>query len=217
MKQTAVPPVEDLIADTLKAEEALKAMESQLGAFGTFAAGEETFYTLENNLVKLTLSSKGGRISSVELKEYKTHDGKPLILFEGDNSQFALNFFSQNRNIRTDQLYFSTASPARVVLSGPEVKTGDKGDEKFNSKNLFQSDSISFRIEFAPGVYLEHVYALNYNTYMVDFNVNMQGLDGMIAANQPYINLAWSFDVPRQERKSQYGEDRYTNIYYQFY
>jgi YidC/Oxa1 family membrane protein insertase len=39
----------------------------------------------------------------------------------------------------------------------------------------------------------------------------------LVAANQPDINFIWSFDVPRQERKSQFGEDRYTQIYYKFF
>ncbi len=216
-QQTETIASEDLIADTLLAEEVLRQKESQLGAFGAFASGEEKFHTLENNLLKMTLSNKGGRVYSVELKEYKTHDGKPLILFEGDRSQFSLNFFSQNRNIQTDQLFFSTESPEAVVIEGPEIRTGDKGDEKFNAENPGNSEMIKFRVELAPGSYLEHTYTLKYNSYMVDFDIAMLGLNSVVAANQPYLNLVWSFDVPRQERKSQYGEDRYTNIYYNYF
>jgi len=41
------------------------------GDFSVAAAGEEKFYTLENELVKLTLSNKGGRIYSALLKNIK--------------------------------------------------------------------------------------------------------------------------------------------------
>jgi YidC/Oxa1 family membrane protein insertase len=52
---------------------------------------------------------------------------------------------------------------------------------------------------------------------MIDFDVNLQGMEQYIAANQSYLNFTWSFDVPRQERPSRFGEDRYTNINYKFF
>ena len=216
-QQALMPASEELIADSLQAEQTLRLQADQLGNFAAFATGEEQLYTLENNLVRLTLSNKGGRITSVELKEYKTHDGKPLILFEGDKTQFAFNFFSQNRNIQTDQLFYTTTSSPSVIITGPELRTGDKGDEKYNAENPGKSDSIVFRLEVQPGVYMEQAYSLSYNTYMAGFNVRMKGMNSLVAANQPYLNFLWSFDVPRQEVKSQYGEDRYTNIYYKYF
>ncbi|HOI47705.1 MAG TPA: membrane protein insertase YidC [Prolixibacteraceae bacterium] len=209
-EQVVLP--DSVVADQLQQEKI-----NQFGIFGAAALGEETFYTLENNLVKLTFSNKGGRIYSVELKEYKTYDGKPLILFDGPETQFGLNFFAQNRNIQTDQLYFSTTAPASVKVSGPDVKVGHIGMEKFNDELGGGTESVSFRLEVQPGSYLEYVYTLKYNTYMVDFNVKMEGMNRLVASNQSYLNFTWSFDVPRQERKSQFGEDRYTNIYYKFF
>src|SRR6202012_3649698 len=51
--------------------------------FGSTLQGEEKFVTLENDSVRIKLSNKGGRVYSVELKDYKTFDKKPLILFDG--------------------------------------------------------------------------------------------------------------------------------------
>ena len=122
----------DLLPDSVMMANKQRELESQLGVFGTAANGEESFITFENNLVKLTLSNKGGRIYSVELKNYKTYDGRPLLLFDGPKNQFGLNFFAQNRNIQTDQLFFTTQAPGSSSVSGPEVRKGDLGDEKFN-------------------------------------------------------------------------------------
>jgi YidC/Oxa1 family membrane protein insertase len=207
----------DTRPDSVVAAEKAKETADQLGIFGSFALGQETFYSLENNLVKITFSNKGGKVYSVELKEYKRFDGTPLLLFDGPKNHLGLNFFVQNRNIQTDQLFFSTNSPSSTIISGAPVKTGDKGDEKFNKENPVKSDSIRFKLEVSPGHSLEYVYTLKYNTYMVDFDVNMEGMNNYIASNQPYLNLSWSFTIPRQEKKSQYGEDRYTNVYYKFY
>ena len=68
--------------------------------------GKETFYTLENDKLKLTISSKGGRPYSVQLKDFVTHDSLPLLLFEGDSTVFGLQFFADGHSIATNDLYF---------------------------------------------------------------------------------------------------------------
>ena len=42
------------------------------GSFVSSQSNTEIVKTLENDVVKVTLSSKGGRIISIELKNYKT-------------------------------------------------------------------------------------------------------------------------------------------------
>jgi hypothetical protein len=74
--------------------------------FAESAAGSEKFITLENNLMKVRISTLGGKIYSVELKGYKRFNGQPLVLFEGNKNHFGLNFFSQNKSIQTDNFYF---------------------------------------------------------------------------------------------------------------
>lgn len=190
----------------------------ELGVFGAAAVGEETFYTLENNLIKITFSNKGGRIYSVELKDYQTHDSLPLILFDGPETKFGLNFFAQNRSIQTDQLFFKPVNnKLNVVVSGPEVKKGSEGKIKFNKENPGGKESLVFRLEVAPGKYMEYVYTLEYNSFLVDFDLNLQGMNQYIASNQSYLNFNWSYNMPRQERPSKFGEDRYTNINYKFF
>lgn len=211
-------PEEIAIPDSLAESNQLQEKIDQFGIFGTAALGEQEFYTLENNLMKITFTNKGGRIYSVELKNYQTHDSLPLMLFDGDETLFGLNFFAQNRSIQTDQLFFTPDfSQKAVVVNGPEVRTGSEGRTKFNEDNPGRKESVSFRLEVAPGKFLEYVYSLEYNSYLVDFDLNIQGLEQYIAANQSYLNFTWSFDVPRQERPSRFGEDRYTNIMYKFF
>ncbi|HSO87384.1 MAG TPA: membrane protein insertase YidC, partial [Draconibacterium sp.] len=204
--------------DSVNPENQILEKTEQFGVFGTAAIGTEEFYTLENNLMKITFSNKGGRIYSVELKNYQTHDSLPLILFDGPKTQFGLNFFAQNRSIQTSQLYFTPAiNRKETVVTGPEVKKGSEGKIKFNKQNPGGKESVSFRLEVAPGSYMEYVYTLEYNSFLVDFNLNMQGMNQYIATNQTYLNFNWSYDVPRQEKMSKFGEDGYTNITYKFF
>lgn len=209
---------QELSTDSISPDNLIQSKIDELGVFGANAIGEEEFYTLENNLVKITFSNKGGRIYSVQLKEYQTHDSLPLVLFDGPETRFGLNFFAQNRNIQTNQLYFTPVSNVKSKLvTGPAVKKGSEGKIRFNEDNPGGTESMAFRLEVEPGKFLEYAYTLPYNSYMVDFKVNMQGVNQYIANNQSYINFTWSYDVPRQERISSFGEDRYTNITFKFF
>ena len=205
--------------DTTFREKVLQDKVDEYGVFGVAAVGEETFTTIENNLMVITFSNKGGKIYSIRLKDYQTHDSLPLMLFDGPKTLFGLNFFAQNRSIQTDQLYFKKlGGKKKTVVSGPEIKRGDEGKIKFNKENPGGKESVTFRLEIAPGKFMEYVYTLEYNSFLVGFDLNLQGMNQYIAANQSYLNFSWEYDVPRQERKvPRFGEDRYTNITYKFF
>ena len=192
-------------------------LKEKFGVFAEASVGKEKFYSIENNLIKVTLSNKGGRIYSVELKNFKTFEGKPLILFEGTTSKFGMNFFAQNRSIETESFYFvpSDSTPSQVI-TGPEVKIGREGMEKFNTGGANSSKTVSMRLMAGDGKYLEYKYSLSYNSYLVGFEVNTNNLSNVITTNSNYLNFNWKIDVPRQERKSKMGEDNYSTIYYKF-
>jgi len=191
--------------------------KEKFGVFAAASVGQEKFYVIESNLMKVTFSNKGGRIYSVELKNYKTYDHKPLILFEGDKSKFGMNFFAQNRSIETESFYFVPSdSTEDQTLSGPQVKKGKEGNEKFNTSNKGESKTFSMRLIVGDGKYLEYKYTLSYNSFLVGFEVNTKGLSNVITTNSNYLNFNWNMNVPRQEKKSQYGEDNYTTIYYKY-
>ena len=190
----------------------------QYGAFGDAAVGEDKFITLENNLMKIKISTKGGKIYSVELKDYQTYDSLPLMLFDGDDNLFGFNFFSQNRSIRTDDLYFvPSADQDDLVVTGPAVKKGKLGNEEYNEENGGGSESVSMRLNAGEGRYLQYKYTLKHNSYMVGFDVNSVGLNQLLSQNANYLNFNWGFSAPRQEKKSKYGEDRYTTISYKYF
>lgn len=192
-------------------------LSDKYGAFAAASVGKEKFYVVENNLVKLTFSNKGGRIYSVELKKYKTFDGRPVVLFEGKNSEFGINFFAQNRSIATESFYFVPSDSSELMtLNGPEVKIGKEGVESFNTANKGDSKVFTMRLMAGPGQYLEYKYTLNYNSYVVGFEINTKGLDKIISNNTNSLDLHWSAELPRQEKKSSFGEDNYTTIYYKF-
>ena len=215
--ETAKTSVVSSVSGDSTFSQADQARKEKFGVFSAASVGKEKFYTVENNLIKVTLSNKGGRIYSVELKNYKTFEQKPLILFEGTTSKFGMNFFAQNRSIETESFYFTPSdSSASSVLSGPAVKIGKEGIEKFNETIHGDAKSVSMKLMAGEGKYLEYKYTLKYNSYLVGFEVNTKGLNNIITANSNYLNFNWNIAVPRQERVSNMGEDNYSTIYYKY-
>lgn len=213
IQASLVPTVQN---DSVTSDED-NARREKFGVFADAAVGQDKFYVIENNLMKVTFSNKGGRIYSVELKNYKTYDQKPLILFEGNTSKFGMNFFAQNRSIETESFYFMPSDSAEnKVINGPPVKKGKEGNEKFNLENKGDSTTLSMRLFAGDGKYLEYKYTLRHNSFLVGFEVNTNGLSNVITTNANYLNFNWKIDVPRQEKKSQYGEDSYTTIHYKY-
>ncbi len=66
----------------------------RFGAFGASVSGDTGLITLENNKIELKISPKGGRVYSARLKDYRTFDSLPLILFSGDSTIFGFNFYT---------------------------------------------------------------------------------------------------------------------------
>jgi YidC/Oxa1 family membrane protein insertase len=171
--------------------------EKQYGAFGNFATGEKEFYTIENDVLRLTLTNLGGRVYSAELKNYKTHDSLPLLLFDGDSTVFSLNFFSNNKSIATDKLFFEySESLSKIVVDG-------------------NKRSVSFKLPVSDKDYLEYVYTLYDGQYMVDFDVNLVGMDNYITSNTGYISLDWQSYLRSLERGQKWETDN-SSIHYRF-
>ncbi len=187
------------IANPISKQAETKTDISQYGAFAASATGENDFITLENNKIELRISLKGGRVYSARIKDYKTFDSKPLILFSGDSTVFGFNFFtSDNKAVQTNNLYFKPVSEQKsyVVSSQPQ--------------------SVVLRLLAGEDKYIEYKYTLAPDKYMVDFNVTFKSMEDIIASNQNSITLDWKMYMPQQEKGRQ-NEENYSTITYKYY
>lgn len=156
------------------------------GPFGSAITGTEANTVLENENLLITLSNKGGKITSVEVKGQKTFTGKPLILFAGSENKFGLSLNAAGKVINTNDLYFTS------------TKTGN---------------TVTMRANYGANAYVEYVYDLKALSNKVAFNVNVVGLQQVIAGNT--IGLNWSTILLQQE-KSIESEHRYSAPYYKY-
>ncbi len=188
--------------DTIKDEATkMEALKNMYGTFASAGVGQKEFYTLENDLIKVVFSNKGGIVYSVQLKKYTNYKKEPLILFKGDSTQFALNFATtQNRSISTGDLFFVPVNNEKTVV-------------------VNQHDSAThFALRLLAGdqQYLEYDYSLAPGSYKLNFNIKMVGMDKVVASNWNSFDLRWSIYVPQQE-KGRENEETYTSIFYKYF
>lgn len=160
------------------------------------ATAEAELYTLENDKIKVTISSKGAAVVSVELKDYKTYEGDPLVLFKEKDAKFDLSFY--------------TSQPVSTSLF-----TFDGGDKRSVTVSGEGSESLSFKLHHDSLSYVEYIYSLKGGDNMVDLDVNFVGMDKVMNPSQSSIALKWSNISPQNERGFEY-ENQYTTVAYMF-
>lgn len=183
-----IKPADTIAAkiDSLHRDSALRM--SSAGDFATAALGAEQLVTLENNLVKVTFTSKGGQVKQVELKNYKSAaNGKPVVLSPNNQLGYSVNT-SSSASTQTTNLYFTAGQP---------VVNADK------------SQTINFSINAANGESIIHQFILRDDSYMIDWNVSMTGADKLLS--QGLMNMNWHAETFQVEKTAAY-ERQQSNI-----
>ena len=177
-------------AQQLSDEELAGRMQAAYGDFAPSAQGDEDFVSLENERVRLTFTTKGGRLYRAELKEYKAYGDtiNDLHLFTGEESNMAFTLITaNNRIISTQNLYFEP----------------------------IQKDSVlTMRLKSAQeDAYLDFVYTLPAGEYMWNFDIVPHNMERVLAQNVSTIEMQWRQKVPQQEKGRKF-EERYAQLQY---
>lgn len=184
-------------------------LRDRYGVFTSVAKGEEQVFTVENDVLKMTMSSKGAYVKTVELKDYKTWDSLPLIGFDENTTQFNMSFFAANRAINTSDLYFTPYVNGNVYDGENAIIVGDNPLTISFRANV--DDNVGV---LNPDEYVEFEYVVPKDDYMVDFVVKTVNMKNVIASNTNFITIDWYADILKQEK----AVDRYngSNVYYKF-
>ncbi|MHA6279941.1 membrane protein insertase YidC [Salinimicrobium sp. CAU 1759] len=168
---------------------------SRLGEFGysaTLPSATENETSVENDVLDLKFSNKGGYLSEVRMKNYKTFDSIPVYLVKDNNASFNLTFATTDgRVLNTKDLYFE-----------PTVtKSGD-------------NTIVSMKLKVSPDEFLEYRYVLKPGEYMMDFTIRSQGLNDVLNSSEPIV-LDWKLKGYRHAKSISY-ENRYTELVYEY-
>lgn len=194
----------DAMADSLAAEMTTLSDSAKLarfgGTYGPFAAalgGEERIITLENDLMSVDLSTKGGKVVQVRLKEYQK-----MIEDEAGEVVTSPLYLLNNEKNRFEYLL-----PISSVPSGG-VSTGD-----LNFTATVEGQSVVFRAPVSTGGYFEQRYALKDGTYLMDYDIRLEGLNNVLTAGVEALELKWVNHLEKIEKNDTY-EANLSTIYY---
>lgn len=162
------------------------------GPFGGAKVGAEELVVLENEFIKASISTKGGRVKSVEVKGEKDYNGNPLVLFNGNKNKFGLQFSTAGVNVNTTDLYFLPQSKGSINVSKTD------------------SASLTLRLNYAENKYIDYIYSLKGESYQLGFTVITKGMQDVVAPAESKLVLNWEAELPQKEKDMKDERNRST-------
>ena len=182
-------------------------LERRVSAVGALLAEAENAqaeeFTVENDVMKVLFSTRGGQIKGVTLKDYARYASEsPVELFDPASAEFALTFYLRNG------LHAADINTSEYVFRAEPVRTSADG-----------THSVVMRLPVGEGAWLEYEYLIHnertpQRDYLVDFNVRMVNM-APVMADQSSIGIEWS-NVSYQNERGFKNENMYTTVAYRF-
>jgi YidC/Oxa1 family membrane protein insertase len=166
---------------------------ARFGAFAPAAEGKESYEVLENDLIRVTFTSKGGRIKEVFLKNFVKISAdsagadfrNPVRLLEDSKNHFEYELAVNGAgNVRTSDLFFTTSKSGNTLV---------------------------FRADAGAGRYFEQKYTLSPDNYSIDYQIGGNGLNSILS--KPSLRLNWVNYLDKLEKNQQY-ERTMSSVYY---
>ena len=190
---TEIVAQDNFSANAIPDSIALANLNSKLGLFAygaSLPSATNAVTEISNDVLELKFSNKGGYLKEVKLKDFKTHDQKPLYLVKDDNASLNIKLTTtDNRILNTKDLYFQ-----------PTISK--------NGKNQV----FSMRLKVSETKFLEYRYEIKPDDYMVDFTIKSQGLSDVINTSNG-VDLDWNLKARVNEKSLTY-ENQNTAIHY---
>lgn len=150
--------------------------------------GTNSQVTIQNNLVEITVDTKGGRIASATLKEYTGQDKKtPVTLFNDDDASMNFLFYNKQETIQTEGYYFTPVNRTDSTVT-----------------MRLSADSVS---------YIDFTYAIHQDTYLVDFTIQAVNMENKLATSNNFVDIEWT-QRARQIEKGYTYENRLSELTY---
>ncbi len=180
---------ESNLALPVAAEDTAEVSMAQFGIFSNVLKGKEKEITIENNLLELKYSTKGGLVKRVALKEYDDYQYKfPLVLLDEQSSRVRYIINTQYGSIDLADLYYR---PDTQLLGDTTV--------------------LTFTADLATGMYIKHIYKLAPDDYYFSHKFIIYGLENEMTGNN--VSMIWDNKLKRLETDIDYSRN-YTTVNY---
>ena len=172
-------------------ERQLKAATDSTALFFAARQGEEKQFTIENDLIRLTVDSKGGRIASAIIKNYMEQDKvTPVSLFSGNDASMNFLFYNQRETIQTADYIFTPVAQTDTTLT-----------------MRLQADATS---------YIDLTYTLQPGSYLVQIALQAVGMADKLSNGKQSVDIEWQ-QRARQIEKGYTYENRLAELTYKLY
>jgi YidC/Oxa1 family membrane protein insertase len=173
-------------------------LSEEFGPFASAASGTERFEKLENDVMRVLFSSKGGRVVEVELKKY-----------------FKVKFDSAHKEIKFPlKLMEDAKDKFEYLIPLANVPQGavSSGDLFFESSKVGEY-SIVFKASAGEGRFFEQVYTIEPGSYALQYKVRLTNLQNILSREATTIKLNWINYLDKLEQNHQY-ERNYSTVYF---
>ena len=148
----------------------------------------ESFYKLANDKVEIEFTTRGAQPYSVKVNGYMAYDSTALYLIEKGASQYGISLYA-GENINTKDFVFHVAEHT--------------------------DSTLVMQLPFAGGGYIQQRFYLPADSYMMQNELSLVNMDGIIPRNVSMLDIDWSVVIPRLE-KGYKNEKQYSNLDYYF-
>ena len=208
--ESAVAASGEATAPEAEADLAQTVRQRRIAAMGEYLTAaqeaEPEEFTVENEVMTVRFSTRGGQITGVTLKDYTKYAPRGqrdqlIELMDPASARFDMSFYVKNglNNVKVNTMDY-------VFRAEPVETAGD-------------ARRVTMRLAVAENAWLEYEYLI-YNKqaperdYLVDFNVRLVNMAPQMA-NQTSIGIDWS-NVSYQNEKGFQNENMYTTLAYRF-
>ena len=161
-------------------------------SFARHLGGSNDSVVVENDLMKVTFDTRGGIVSQVELKKYKTEVGAEpanIRLFNGENDGYGFT-------LTTSAQRFDT--------------------REFNFKPTIENDStVLMTLDLGTGAQWGLRYTVHHSKYLVKMDIVQKGMGSILPESTSTIDFNWHNQMARNE-KGRTFEERNSAIHYKF-
>ncbi len=195
----AVIPAADVVYNNLSAisvpaaQKALATLRAALQdatryrGFARYLHGDSAVTRLENDLISLDLSNKGGIIANASLKEYNRYDSVPVQLMAPGETGYSFILSSDDQHFDTREFYF---------------------------KPVVENDStVLMALDLGNGATWGLRYTLPKNSYTVKMDVVQKDMAQVIPTNISEMEFVWNDRLHRNEAGRMF-EERNSSIAY---
>jgi YidC/Oxa1 family membrane protein insertase len=175
--------VNALRRDSLAADSVARV--SAAGGFNAAINGTEQLQTIENDVLKITFTNKGGQPKGVELKNFKGPDSTNVKLAASDFDKitYAINT-GPNKAADVSSFYFN----------GGQVERGNN------------AQTVTYQLQSPDGSTVQHQFVLKPGQYMIDFNIIINGVSQLLTGNT--LNLIWQNRAVQLQKDLEYEKQQ---------